>query len=219
MRRVASRRVRASRRDAVVGGHPGRGAGRGKATMSQKNGPRRSRNRSIALCGLFIALFAVSAGISVPLGPVPFTLQTFVLVLAVCVLGVGEVAAATIGYLVLGAVGLPIYAGFAGGLGVLFGPLGGFIFGFAAGGIVGTCLRTALLRAKLPQIAGDVVAAVVALAGCYLLGWAQLMLVAHMGPYAAFAAGCAPFIPIDVIKAAVAIALAHPVRAALSSQR
>jgi biotin transport system substrate-specific component len=186
--------------------------------MTENNGLRHSRNRSIALCGLFIALFAVSAGISVPLGPVPFTLQTLVLVLAVCVLGPKEVCAATLGYLVLGAIGLPIYHGFTGGLGILLGPTGGFLFGYVVAGTLGAYLRIAVFHSKLPRIVGDAGGAVVAIVICYVFGWAQLMLVAHMGPLAAFAAGCAPFVLLDAIKAVVAVTIAHPIRAVLSRE-
>jgi biotin transport system substrate-specific component len=65
-----------------------------------------------------------------PIGPVPFTLQSLVLIVIVLVLNLGPALTAIVGYLILGAIGLPIGAGFKGGIGWLIGPTGGFLFGF-----------------------------------------------------------------------------------------
>ena len=88
-----------------------------------------SRTRSIAFVGLSMALLAVSAWISIPVGPVPFTLQTFVVVFAFLVLTPRECVAALTGYLALGAIGLPLFSSMRGGIGVLAGPTGGFLWG------------------------------------------------------------------------------------------
>lgn len=80
--------------------------------------------RSIARCGVCIALLAVSAWITVPLGPVPFTMQTFVLALLPQVMTTRDALFTVVVYLLLGAVGVPVFSGFQGGLGVLLGPTG-----------------------------------------------------------------------------------------------
>lgn len=83
----------------------------------------------IARCGLCIALLAVASSISVPLGPVPFTLQTLVLAMLPIALG-GRDAVVTVAlYLVLGSLGLPVFSGFSGGIASLVGPTGGFLWG------------------------------------------------------------------------------------------
>ena len=94
-----------------------------------------SRTRSIAQVALCIAIMAVCAWVTVPLGPVPFTLQTFAVAFAILALRPGEAVAATAGYLVLGAVGLPVFSGMRGGIGMLAGPTGGFLWGFLAGAV------------------------------------------------------------------------------------
>ena len=87
-------------------------------------------SRSIAQCGLCCALLACSAWVTIPFGPVPFTLQTLAVALVPQVLARREAVFTVAAYLVLGAIGLPVFSGFQGGIGVLAGPTGGFLWGF-----------------------------------------------------------------------------------------
>lgn len=84
---------------------------------------------SVALSALFAAVTAICALITVP-APVPFTLQALGVFTATAVLSAKYSIASVCAYILLGAVGLPVFSGFSGGPGVLFGPTGGFIFGF-----------------------------------------------------------------------------------------
>ena len=104
---------------------------RGTRGAGAKGAGTASRTRSVAFVGLTIALMSVSAWVSVPLGPVPFTLQTFVMVFALLALAPKECLAAIAGYLILGGVGLPLFSSMRGGLGVLAGPVfsGAFSWG------------------------------------------------------------------------------------------
>lgn len=178
-----------------------------------------SRTRSIAFCGLSVALMAVSAWITVPFGPVPFTLQTFVMVFVLLALmpkqAIGSVAA----YLAMGAVGLPVFSSMRGGIGVLAGPTGGFVWGFLLGtavavGFLALCAKLGKTGENRP-IALDICAALIFEVVIYLCGWFQLMGVANMSPAAAFAAAVAPFIIIDVIKMVAAVFTARAVRKAI----
>ena len=90
--------------------------------------------RDMALCSLFAAILAVSAWLTIP-GEVPFTLQTFGVFAALGLLGGKRGTIALALYLILGAVGLPVFAGFRGGFGVLLGTTGGYIFGFLLSGL------------------------------------------------------------------------------------
>ena len=92
-----------------------------------------SKTRSIAYVGMTVALLAVSAWVAIPLGPVPFTLQTFVLAFALLVLRPGECFAALCAYLVLGAIGVPVFSGMRGGLGMLAGSYGWVSVGLCSG--------------------------------------------------------------------------------------
>jgi biotin transport system substrate-specific component len=175
-----------------------------------------SRTKSIAFCGLCIALMAVCSWITVPFGPVPFTLQTFAAVFAFLLLKPKEALASIALYLLMGAIGLPMFSSMRGGFGVILGPTGGFLWGFLLGAVVALgFIKLATLKLPEHHIAVDAIAGVLFLLVCYVCGWFQLAAVAHMGLAAAFAVGVAPFIIIDAVKLAVAIALARAVRKAV----
>lgn len=87
--------------------------------------------RDICYAGLFAAVIAVMAQISIPMPlGVPMTMQTFAITLAAVVLGSKLSAIATLVYLLLGAVGVPVLANFSGGIDKFVGPTGGFLISF-----------------------------------------------------------------------------------------
>lgn len=86
--------------------------------------------RNMARCALFAALLILCAWISVPMGDTAITLQTLGIALALWLLGGKLGAGAIFVYLLLGAVGLPVFSGFQGGAGALLGATGGYIMGF-----------------------------------------------------------------------------------------
>ncbi len=86
--------------------------------------------RSLAYASEFAALIGVFSLIVIPIGPVPITLQVLFIAYAGLVLGPKRAMLAVLIYLLAGSAGLPIFAGGKAGLGVLFGPSGGFLFGF-----------------------------------------------------------------------------------------
>lgn len=177
---------------------------------------RNSRTRSVAYIGMTVALLAVSAWVSLPLGPVPFTLQTFVLAFALLVLRPGECLAALGAYLLLGAIGVPVFSGMRGGIGMLLGSTGGFLWGFLLGAVVALALlKVRPLRGGRGDLARSLVPCLAFLLVSYVCGWVQLMVVAGMGPLPAFMAVIAPFIVPDLAKLVAAIAVAQAVRRAL----
>ena len=173
------------------------------------------RTRALARAALAAALMAVCSWISLPTA-VPFTLQTFALFLTLGVLG-GRLGALAVGvYLLLGAVGLPVFAGFSGGLGALLGATGGYLLGF---------LLTALTVWGAERLWGRSAPVFLAscLAGlglCYLFGtvWFAAVYAASSGPVglAAVLGWCvAPFVLPDLAKLALALALRRRLSAAL----
>ena len=86
--------------------------------------------RNMAMCGLFTAVLAVCAWVSVPVGDMVVTLQTFGIFLTLGLLGGKHGSITIFVYLLLGAVGAPVFSGFRGGMGALLGTTGGYIFGF-----------------------------------------------------------------------------------------
>ena len=91
--------------------------------------------RSTVQIALFAALIAVCAQIRIPFA-VPFTMQTFGVLLSVVCLGGKNGTGAFLVYLGLGLLGLPVFSGFAGGFAVFAGPTGGFLFGYLAGDLL-----------------------------------------------------------------------------------
>ena len=148
---------------------------------------KRVSTRSIVITGMFAAVIAVLAQVALPMpSGVPVTLQTFAIALTGVVLGAKLGMAAAGVYILLGAVGVPVFSGFAGGLGILFGKSGGFIWGF---------LFLALLCGLGCQIKNKVVGwglGIVGLAVCHLLGIFQFMVLMKMG-FAESAACFGPF--------------------------
>ena len=119
--------------------------------------------------------------------------------------------------MLLGAAGLPVFAAGKGGLGVLAGPTGGFLLGFIAGVFLGALVRTRVNRMG-SRMWADVMAVAVTLVVTYTLGWLHLAIVTGLGPSAALAAGVAPFVVFDVVKAVIAIMLATAIRRARTTE-
>ena len=166
----------------------------------------------MAYIALFAVLLTVCAWISVPL-PVPFTLQTFAIFAALGILGGRRGTWAVAVYLLLGAVGLPVFSGFKGGLGALLGTTGGYILGFLAMPLV-YWLVTALLGEFLPVMAA---AMVLGLAVCYAFGtiWFVALYTRTSGPItvgAALGMCVVPFVIPDLVKMGLALALSRRLR-------
>ncbi len=169
----------------------------------------------IALSGLMIALLAVSAQIVVPLGPIPFTLQTAVLCIVALVLP-RRLAVLTVAlYLVLGLLGLPVFSAARSGFTAFAGPTGGFLYGFLLAMIVAVLVRKVLVNKQ--ALLADIVALACIVVVPYLFGTVHLMLVAHLDLMSALAAAVAPFVALDVAKAVLAFVIAVVLRKALAS--
>ena len=170
-----------------------------------------SRTRSIAFTALAIAIMAVSAWVTVPIGPVPFTLQMFAVTFAILVLTPRQAIGAIAGYLALGAIGVPVFSGMRGGIGVLMGPTGGFLWGYLLG-VAAAAALLALLRSRgIDNFAVGVLCGVVFTVIAYACGWFQYMFVAGVGPLESLIVTVAPFIVVDVLKIVAATAAARAV--------
>jgi len=168
--------------------------------------------RGLALAGLFAALTAVAAYASFPLfGPVPFSLQTMIVVLAGLVLGPALGALSMTVYLLLGLVA-PVYAGGAIGIGVLAGPHGGYLVGF----VVGAAVAGAVVRRRRPSTAlGFAAAAALGLVPLYCLGavWLAVSL-GTLEPAVILWGGVVQFLPGEVVKVIAAALIARALVAA-----
>jgi biotin transport system substrate-specific component len=167
--------------------------------------------RDFTLAALMAALTAVGAFVTVPLGPVPFTLQPLFVMLAGLVLGWRLGALSMVIYLVVGLVA-PVYHGGTSGLGVLVGPTGGYLWGF----VVAAALTGALAqRLKATSLAGLFAAAVVGLVPIYVLGATWLAWQLHTTSFhVVIWGGVLEFLPLDVVKALLAAAACRTLAAA-----
>jgi len=180
------------------------------------------------LCALFAALTAICSQIMIPLPFTPVPINLALLAVWVCggVLGAKKGAIAMVVYILLGAVGVPVFVGLQGGLGVIAGPTGGYIIGYLPGVIImGLLTREGnrFLGKEPPEnmsaarLLLSVLRGLPALAACYALGTAWFMVSTGTGFVAAMVMCVIPFIPGDALKlaaaAAVCQALRRPLRA------
>ncbi|MGA2121608.1 MAG: biotin transporter BioY [Methanoregula sp.] len=159
------------------------------------------RSRLIAYSAAFIGLISLGSWISIPCIPVPFTLQTLFVLLAGTVMRRQAVIPVT-AFIVMGALGLPVFHNGMAGPGVLLGPTGGYLIGFVfAALVVGLAYER---KSRYFHIGGLVAGTVI----IWLFGMAWLMYSLGMGRVPAFSAGVLPFMIGDAIKAGAAYAIA-----------
>ena len=156
---------------------------------------RKIATKDLVLTALFAALTAVLAQIQLPIGPVPFNLAVFGAFLAGMLLAPAWAAASMGVYMLLGAVGIPVFAGFMGGPAVLLGKTGGYVIGY-----IFIALATALAvkrSGKLPVIGAAMLAGLLV---CYGFGTAWFMAVTGADLVSALGWCVLPFIVPDVCK-------------------
>jgi biotin transport system substrate-specific component len=170
--------------------------------------------RWIVLASLMAALTAVGAYIHIPIGPVPIVLSTLFVLLSGLLLGSRWGLASMALYLLVGAIGMPVFAGGKGGFAHFFGPTGGYLFGYALSawmaGFVSERSRGFLVLEILAVMAGSL--------AIYGLGVPWLKWVAHMSWTKTFMVGMIPFLVGDAVKASAALVLARAIRPVLNRQ-
>ena len=160
--------------------------------------------RSVGLVVAFSLLIALAAQIKIPVGPVPITGQTFVVLLTGALLGSRLGAAAMIAYLIEGAAGLPFFSGGSSGLLHLFGHTGGYLVTFpAAAFVTGAFAENGWDKHFLTAVAAMFVGWLIIL----LAGWSWFAFVTHTPMLAAFKLTVAPFLIGDVVKILLAAAV------------
>jgi biotin transport system substrate-specific component len=172
------------------------------------NHARSSYVRKMVYASLFAALTAVGSWIVIPLYPVPVTLQTLFTMLSGALLGPYFGALAMIVYVLLGLIGLPVFAQGQSGLGALAGPAGGYLVGFIVGAVViGLLVR----RRKKPGFLWLCMAMAIGELVVYAFGVAQLSVVAGMSLDKAIYFGALLFVPGDILKIAIAALIARKI--------
>lgn len=169
-----------------------------------------SNLKLLVFSAMFAALTAAVAPFKIPLGftPVPITLQTLVVLMSGAMLGPYYGALAMVLYVVVGALGLPVFAGGGSGVGALLGPTGGYLISyFIAAFVIG---KVVWMR-KQPKYVDYIVAMVAGTMIIYTLGAGWGMIVTELGLAAIIAGWVLPFIIGDTIKLLIAAYIAKSI--------
>lgn len=167
----------------------------------------RLSTRSLLLCALFAALMAVCSQLSIPLPMVPINLALLAALLGGALLG-PKLGAAAIGvYVLVGLMGVPVFASFGAGPGTLFGKTGGYIIGYVLAAFL-----TGLLAGKGKGYWRTCLAMVVGTLACYLFGTAWFMQVTGIELWLSLTYCVLPFLPGDGLKILAAAWLSRRLR-------
>ena len=155
------------------------------------------KTKQMVLSASFAALMALSAWLCVPVMGMTFTLQTFGLFLALLLQGGKWGTVSVLIYLLLGAVGMPVFSGFQGGIGVLFGATGGYIWGFLAAALV----------YRLTEKLKPLYSCALGLAACYIVGtvWFAAVYGNEMGIGSILLTCVVPYLLPDGVKLLLAL--------------
>lgn len=159
-----------------------------------------SKTKNMALIAVMTAVICILGPLSIPIGPVPISLGTLALYLTVYILGMKRSVIATVIYILIGLVGVPVFSGFSAGPAKLAGPTGGYIIGYIPMMIIAGIFVDRHFKNYLLSIAGLILATAI----LYVIGTVWLAYSAGMTPGAAIAAGVLPFIPLDLVKILIA---------------
>lgn len=180
--------------------------------MKKSNNNKRNKKLTVyelTKCAMFAALLAICSWITVP-SVIPFTMQTFAVFTMCAVLGTKLSVITVMVYIVLGAIGLPVFSGFRGGVGVLIGATGGYIWGFLLTALACGILIDLQKKCGKKSKIFTVLSMLVGLILCYASGtlWYYYVYTSKNGSTTIWAILCAavfPYIIPDIIKILLAV--------------
>lgn len=175
----------------------------------------KNKTYDLVYISMFTVLIAICSWISIP-AAVPFTLQTLGIFLTVGILGGKRGTISVLVYILLGAVGIPVFAGFSGGIGVLIGTTGGYLVGFLVTALVMWGIEYAFGSGKIVQI----VSMFLGLLACYTVGTLWFIAVytqqtGDVGIWAVLSWCVFPFVIPDILKIVLAIVLIRRIKGAI----
>lgn len=162
------------------------------------------------LIALMTSVLCILAPISIPIpfSTVPISCATFAVYLCAGVLGPKSGTISVVIYILLGLVGLPVYAGWSAGAGVIAGPTGGYLFGYL---IISFCTGIFISKTNR-RVFNTVLGMVLGTIGCYIIGTIWLGLQLNLGVKGALFAGVIPFLLGDIFKIILATIIIGPLR-------
>lgn len=168
----------------------------------------KNKTLKLAICAIFVAFTAICSQIQIPLFMIPVNLATFSVYMTGVIMGEKYGAMSMAVYVLLGAVGVPVFAGFKGGLAAVTGATGGYIVGYiACAWTVG--MITKHTRGKVYQLAG---AMTVGMILCYISGTVWFMVISGFSVKKALIYCVIPFLPGDIVKIIMASVISVKLR-------
>ncbi len=150
--------------------------------------------------GIFAAIICVLSFINFPFGAVSVSMATLGIMLVGCVLPPLESAMSSVTYILIGVIGIPVFSGGSGGIGVLFGPTGGYIWSYPLLAAIVSAFCQIRTKKKSYKYIFAFIGCLVGSIICYTLGAFQYTLVTGSSAYMALFVCVIPFVPIDVLK-------------------
>lgn len=173
--------------------------------------------KDMVLCAVFTAICCVCSMITVPTGVIPITLGSFAVMLTAMTLNTKNAFISVLLFIALGCVGLPVFSGLQGGIGVLATPSGGYIYSYLLMvpviSMASKCLNKSLSSGMFTFLG-----CIVAVAVNYIIGTAHFLIVMNAvkgDSYSLWSALCVcafSFIPFDILKSIIAIIVAQRIR-------
>ncbi len=159
------------------------------------------------LTAVFSALLCVLSPFTLPLGALPLSLSVFAVCCVTSVLGKKGVISVLL-YIVLGAIGLPVFAAFTGGIGVLAGPTGGYIVGY-----IPLAVLTGYASEKQKSIYASLGLSLLGLLACYICGFCRYVFVSEVSFWQGLTVSVFPFIIPDIIKISAGVFCGRKIKA------
>ena len=173
----------------------------------------RERVRDMVFIALCAVMIAVCAQIHIPVLPIPYSMQNFGVFIAIGILGGRRAFFAIAVYLALGAAGLPVFAGFSGGVGRLLGETGGFLLGFLAIALVSWLITSLFKRGAASLLASLVTGQLISYAIGAFWYWTLYVREGSGASFSGILSVCVlPFLIPDIIKIFVAVMLSDRAR-------
>ena len=163
------------------------------------------KTQNITLIALMSAILCIIGPFVIPIGMVPMSLTNLVIYLTIILLDKKRATISVAVYLLIGFVGLPVFAGFTGGAGKLLGPTGGYLIGYLVLSLVAGTILEKIEKVKILALSMGTI-------GLYLIGTMWLMFQSKLSFMSALTVGVLPFVVFDVIKILIAVVLENSIR-------
>ena len=168
--------------------------------------------QNLTLTALMAAVLCIMGPIVLPIGMVPMSFANMAIYLTIILLDKKKVLITTTIYLLIGLIGIPVFAGFSAGAGKLFGPTGGYLIGYLALGFIGGSLLEKGKSQGKGKIWNQILALSIGNLGLYFIGTVWLMYQSKLNLMTALSVGVFPFLLFDILKIVLAVSMGNSIK-------